>query len=185
MVTETSRQKSKSFKIDSLRIFRGPSCLVTFPNTTWYSEASFLTRQTKALLTTHVKRAWTRKTRPNHRLVTSLLLFHSSPTDNLAHFRPPRLTILPLHRPHPPLSLIRRHSNPQDGKVANPSSAPRLILSPESEMSEAGSGIHVPGAPAICENAKAARCMYAQTAYTPVHPANARIARKTTCAPIA
>ncbi|KAJ5385008.1 hypothetical protein N7517_002919 [Penicillium concentricum] len=61
--------------------------------------------------------------------------------------------------PHPPPSLIRRHSNPQDGKDANPSSARRLILSPEPGMSEAVSGTHVPDAPAICENAKAARCI--------------------------
>lgn len=186
MVIEISRQKSKPFKIDSQQIFRGPSSLVNFPNTTWYSEAnSFLTQQTKASLTIHAKRAWTRKIRPNHMLVTSRPLFHSSPTDNLAHFRPLRLTIPPLHRPHPPPSLTRRHSNPQDGKVANPSSVPQLILPPGSGMSEAVSGMHVPGALAICGNAKAARCMSVRTAYTPTHPVNARIARKTTCAPIA
>lgn len=155
---------------------------MSFPGTTSHLEASgFSIRQLKASLTTQI--AWRSKP-PIPMSVINRLLHPFFPLNHLAPFLPRRLITPPRHHPHPRSTLIRL-SRLQNGKVVNPFSVPRLIPSLVSGMSEAASGISAQGVPATSENARAARCMYARTASMPTRPANVRIARSTTCVPIA
>lgn len=187
VVTVTLKRRSKPSRIALRHTYQDIQTPGNFPHSTYRPGASsFLIQPARISRAIPSMIASTTKSLALTPMsVINQLLSPFSPTNHLARILPPHL--IDPHRRHlpPPITSNRRNLSLQGGRGANPSSAHQLIRSPASGISEAVSGTHVLGVPVIYVNAKAARFMSVPTASLQIRPANARIARRIICAPIA